>query len=255
MSQNPESDKHRNKAAKVIISPSGKELLITSGNRWKFRNAVQSDRTGRYSRVQKDIVLALIDLTNEGFGEDPSKWGYAYPSFPLLAKKAGCCERAAKENVGKLEDKGVLTVRRSAGKRASGKSGEGGGGGRDNENMYFLRDWEVFGRVGNGEPIKFTKDGLISAAWMNKMIHGVDDSEAENASGVLVDYWRWSEDEVKPAIDALGFDEFELDDEIDIFIKSHRGERKLEWNNDWLAWINIPEVRARQQDRVRRRVG
>ncbi|GEC47296.1 hypothetical protein ACK28Q_06190 [Bradyrhizobium japonicum] len=257
MSQTFQKNKNSNDnttPAKIITSPNGKELLITPGNRWKFRNAVQSDTSGRYSRLQKDITFALIDLTNEGFGEDRSKWGYAYPGFPQLAERAGCCLRSAKKNIGMMEDKGLLIVRRSAGKRASGKRGKGGGGGRDNDNEYFLNDWEVYGRVGNGEPVKFTKEGLISAAWMNRQISGVDDSEAENESGVLVNFWEWNKDEFKPAVDMHGFDENELDEEIDFFIKHHGGERRLDWSPDWLAWIKTREVHARQQERVRQRI-
>ncbi|XUJ32268.1 hypothetical protein ACQ5SK_26915 [Bradyrhizobium japonicum] len=51
-----------------------------------------------------------------------------------------------------------------------------------------------------------------------------------------------------------GFDENELDEEIDFFIKHHGGERRLDWSPDWLAWIKTREVHARQQERVRQRI-
>ncbi|WP_038378648.1 helix-turn-helix domain-containing protein [Bradyrhizobium elkanii] len=135
----------------VVISPDGVHIQITAGNKWKFNRAVQRDVTGLYSRLQKDIMTILIDSTNEGFGSDRSRWGYAYPGFERLAAECGCTRRAVIENIAKLEQKKVLTVKRSAGKRASGKRDQGGGGGRNKSNMYFLRGWNEFGRVENGD--------------------------------------------------------------------------------------------------------
>ncbi|GEC59553.1 hypothetical protein ABIF38_000299 [Bradyrhizobium japonicum] len=142
----------------VITSPDGVRIQITAGNKWKFNRAVQRDVTGLYSRLQKDIMTILIDSTNEGFGSERSKWGYAYPGFDRLAAECGCTRRAVIENIAKLEQKKALTVKRSAGQRASGKKDRGGGGGRNKSNMYFLHGWNEFGRIENGERETVNRD-------------------------------------------------------------------------------------------------
>lgn len=125
------------------------EFRVTAGSKWKFTRAVQRDP--RYSKLQKQLLTVLIDMTNEGRHDDESRWGYAYPGYDKLAAECGCTRRAAIENVAKLEEKGALKAHRSAGQRASGRKGHGGGGGRDNANLYFLCDWTEFGRVENSE--------------------------------------------------------------------------------------------------------
>ncbi len=108
-----------NRPVQVITSPEGVKIQITAGNKWKFTRAVHRAGKKQYSELQKQIMTILIDLTNEGYGPDLSKWGWAYPSFVKLAAECGCTPEAAKSNIKKLEAKGVLTVKRSAGKRAS----------------------------------------------------------------------------------------------------------------------------------------
>jgi hypothetical protein len=145
------STKKINSEAPILRSPDGVEFRVTAGNKWKFNRAVQRDGTGRYSKLQKQIMTILIDSTNEGFGDDRSKWGHSYLGYESLAAECGCTVRAAIENIAKLEEKNVLTVKRSAGQRASGKKGHGGGGGRNKSNLYFLQGWNEFGRVENSE--------------------------------------------------------------------------------------------------------
>lgn len=148
--------KSKFKPVATIESPDGVLFRVTQGNKAKFNRAVQrhaeylpASNVLLYSKLQKQLMTILIDSTNEGFGDDRSKWGYAYLSFKKLAAECACSEKAAKENVQKLEEKGVLTVLRDAGLRASGKKGCGGGGGRNKTNRYFLHGWNEFGRVEN----------------------------------------------------------------------------------------------------------
>ncbi|MDA9542286.1 hypothetical protein ACM41_39960 [Bradyrhizobium sp. CCBAU 21362] len=143
------SAKKINSDAPILRSPDGVEFRVTAGSKWKFTRAVQRDP--RYSKLQKQLLTVLIDMTNEGRHDDESRWGYAYPGYEKLAAECGCTRRAAIENVAKLEEKGALKAHRSAGRRASGKKGHGGGGGRDNGNLYFLCDWTEFGRTENSE--------------------------------------------------------------------------------------------------------
>src|SRR6266436_2155272 len=103
MSENTRKNKHNDSTASIITSPDGVRIQITAGNKWKFNRAVQRDVTGRYSKLQKDIMAILIDSTNEGHGEDRLKWGYAYPSFERLAAECGCTPEAVKKNIPKLE--------------------------------------------------------------------------------------------------------------------------------------------------------
>ncbi|MCW2358853.1 MULTISPECIES: helix-turn-helix domain-containing protein [Bradyrhizobium] len=153
-----ENNRSDNNTDSVITTPDGVRIQITAGNKWKFNRAVQRDVTGLYSRLQKDIMTILIDSTNEGFGSDRSRWSYAYPGFERLAAECGCTRRAVIENIAKLEQKKVLTVKRSAGQRASGKKDQGGGGGRNKSNMYFLHGWNEFGRLENGERETVNRD-------------------------------------------------------------------------------------------------
>lgn len=143
------SAKKINADAPILRSPDGVEFRVTAGSKWKFTRAVQ--RNPRYSKLQKQLLTILIDMTNEGRSDDKSRWGYAYPGYDKVAAECGCTRRAAIENINKLEEMGALKVHRSAGQRASGKRGHGGGGGRDNANLYFLCDWTEFGRAENSE--------------------------------------------------------------------------------------------------------
>lgn len=143
------SEKKINSDAPVLRSPDGVQFRVTAGTKWKFTRAVQ--RNTGYSILQKQLLTVLIDTTNEGRIDDQSRWGYAYPGYDKLAAECGCSRRAVIKNIAKLEEKGALKVHRSAGQRASGKKGHGGGGGRDNGNLYFLGGWTEFGRAENSE--------------------------------------------------------------------------------------------------------
>ncbi|MBR0789892.1 helix-turn-helix domain-containing protein [Bradyrhizobium manausense] len=144
-----QSAKKINSDAPILRSPGGVKFRVTAGSKWKFTRAVQRDP--RYSKLQKQLLTVLIDMTNEGRNDDESRWGYAYPGYDKLATECGCTRRAVIENITKLEEKAALKVHRSAGQRASGRKGHGGGGGRDNANLYFLCDWTEFGDTENGE--------------------------------------------------------------------------------------------------------
>lgn len=71
---------------------------------------------------------------------------------------------------------------------------------------------------------------------------------ASHPQGFLAVDWTWDEREFQPAIDLLGFDEYELDAEIDRFAKHHQGERRHDWNPIWLDWIQALHSR-RSSDR------
>lgn len=66
---------------------------------------------------------------------------------------------------------------------------------------------------------------------------------ASHPQGLLAQDWTWNDREFRPAIDLLGFDEFQLDAEIDRFIAHHRGERRHDWNPVWLEWIQALNTR------------
>lgn len=66
---------------------------------------------------------------------------------------------------------------------------------------------------------------------------------ASHPEGFLAGDWWWDDKEFQPAIDLLGFDEYELDAEINRFIKHHRGERRHDWNPAWLEWIQTLNAR------------
>ncbi|MET4324450.1 hypothetical protein ABIB80_000255 [Bradyrhizobium sp. i1.15.2] len=175
------------KPALIIESPDGVPFRVTQGNKAKFNRAVQrsaqrlpGSNVPLYSKLQKQLMTILIDSTNEGFGDDRSKWGYAYLSFRKLAAECACSEKAAKENVQKLEKKGVLTVLRDAGQRASGKKGCGGGGGRNKTNRYFLRGWSEFGRVENGNLETVTADHRMEKTVTATLGNGNGDARKGN---------------------------------------------------------------------------
>ena len=70
---------------------------------------------------------------------------------------------------------------------------------------------------------------------------------ASHTQGVLAGDWTWDDREFQPAIDMHGFDDDELEDEIDHFIEHHQGERRHDWNPGWLKWIQAPKVHVRRR--------
>ncbi|MHC2583018.1 helix-turn-helix domain-containing protein [Bradyrhizobium diazoefficiens] len=180
------------KPATIIESPDGILFQATQGNKWKFNRAVQRDSTGTYSKLQKQLMTILIDSTNEGYGDDRSKWGYAYPSYVTLAAECGCTAKAAKENIQKLEEKGAVTVLRAAGERASGKKGRGGGGGRNKPNRYFLHGWNEFGCVENGNPQTVTANHRMEKTVTAKRGNG--NGHAGNGNSRAGNGARWLPD-------------------------------------------------------------
>ncbi|MHC2409371.1 hypothetical protein ACVJGC_001962 [Bradyrhizobium diazoefficiens] len=85
-----------------IESPDGIRILISTGNKMKFRNAIHADR--ELPELMKSILYFLVDKTNEGYGDDPRRFGWAYPLPSTIAKNCGCSERAVWDNLVALED-------------------------------------------------------------------------------------------------------------------------------------------------------
>jgi hypothetical protein len=67
--------KGNSKQTPIIESPDGIRIQISNRNKMKFRNAVHADT--QLAEMMKSILYFLIDKTNEGFGDDPQKFGFA----------------------------------------------------------------------------------------------------------------------------------------------------------------------------------
>lgn len=170
-------EKKSNLKPTPIIKPYGVELQITAGNKLKFITAVQSAPKRELSDLQKRLYIRMIDKINEGRGDDPERYGHAYPNFLTLARECGCTVSAAKNNIAALET-GVMKGRKRAdGTREADKViperwrikvkrlGERGKGGAGRFNMYWLPLWNVFGAVDSDQ------NGL------RETVHGEDRSE------------------------------------------------------------------------------
>jgi hypothetical protein len=153
MSENTRKNKRSNDTGSIITSPDGIPIRITAGNKLKFITALQNAPTAELGDIQRRIYARLIDKTNEGYGDDPERYGHAYPSFETLAKECGCTKRAVMENIAALET-GVTKNGRIIPERWRIKvkrKGERGKGGAGNVNMYWLPPWNEFGAVENSE--------------------------------------------------------------------------------------------------------
>ncbi|GEC14655.1 hypothetical protein [Nitrobacter winogradskyi] len=130
----PKKSTKSNSETPVITSPDGVQIQITAGRKWKFcRHYMRSDRTP----LQKNIMIVLIDMTNEGTGENAARFGLAYPSIETLAKETGSSKSGVKKGLDGLKALGDLKL---MGEKKSQ-------GGRDKVNEYWLPGWNEFGLI------------------------------------------------------------------------------------------------------------
>lgn len=181
------ADKKSNFRPTPIIKPYGIELQITAGNKLKFITAVQSAPKKELSDLQKRLYIRMIDKTNEGYGDDPEKYGHAFPNFQTLAKECGCTVSAAKNNIAALETGAMKGRKRADGTMEADKiiperwrikvkrKGERGKGGAGRFNMYWLPLWNVFGALDGDE------NGPLET------VHGDDRSETVHEKTVHED--------------------------------------------------------------------
>ncbi|MGY4333555.1 hypothetical protein ACVWWG_007972 [Bradyrhizobium sp. LB7.2] len=144
MSQNQQKSN-----APIIQSPDGIQIQISNSNKMKFRNAVHTDT--ELAEMMKSIIYCLIDKTNEGYGDEPQKFGWAYPLPKTIAEHCGCTERAVRTNLTALEDgvtkNGVTIPERWRMRVNRHGQARGKGGGRNKADWYFLDAWHEFGAV------------------------------------------------------------------------------------------------------------
>ncbi|UPK32142.1 hypothetical protein IVB18_28030 [Bradyrhizobium sp. 186] len=143
------TQQYKKSNAPIILSPDGIRIQISNSNKMKFRNTVNAD-TG-LAEMMKSIIYCLIDKTNEGYGDEPQKFGWAYPLPKTIAEHCGCTERAVWDNLTALEDgvtKNGVTIPERWRLRVNrhGKA-RNSGGGRSKANWYFLNAWREFGAV------------------------------------------------------------------------------------------------------------
>jgi hypothetical protein len=190
MSNSKKSKRNNSEPTPIIESPDGVRIQVTQGNKLKFITAVQSAPKAELSDLQKRLYFHMIDKTNEGFGNDTEKYGYAYPNFQTLAKACACSERAAKENIAALEtgimnghklrdgskgaDKIIPDRWRIKVKRESERS-KGGAG---NVNRYWLPLWNEFGAV-DGKGASHSPSKLVSIVGAGSFI---DEANGESIS-------------------------------------------------------------------------
>ncbi|WP_441281149.1 hypothetical protein [Tardiphaga sp. 862_B3_N1_1] len=92
--------------------------------------------------LQKVIVTVLIDLTNEGFGDDERKFGLAYPTLENLMVETGSSNGGLNKALDQLA---AMDVIRIGAEKAPGAKKRPGG--RNVCNRYWLPGWNIFGAV------------------------------------------------------------------------------------------------------------
>lgn len=144
-----------------IESPDGIRIQISTGNKMKFRNAIHADR--ELPELMKSILYFLVDKTNEGYGDDPQRFGWAYPLPSTIAKNCGCSERAVWDNLVALEDgvtkSGVIIPERWRIRVNRHGQQKRKGGGRNKRSWYFLNAWHEFGAV--DKPAGYKRTGKL----------------------------------------------------------------------------------------------
>lgn len=157
-------DSKDNSKPTPIESPDGIRIQVSTANKMKFRNAVHADR--ELPELMKSILYFLIDKTNEGYGEDPRRFGWAYPLAETIAEHCGCSERAVWDNLGALEDgvtkSGVTIPQRWRVRVNRHGQKKRKGGGRNKRSWYFLDAWHEFGAV--DKPAGYKRNGKLHHA-------------------------------------------------------------------------------------------
>lgn len=156
-----DKSKGSSKQAPIIESPDGIRIQISVSNKMRFRNAVNAD--AKLPKMMKILLNFLIDKTNEGYGDDPRMFGWAYPLPKTMAQYCGCSERAVWNNLGALEDGvtkdgKVIPERWRIRVNRHGQT-KGEGGGRNKNSWYFLNAWHEFGAV--DKPGAYRRSGKL----------------------------------------------------------------------------------------------
>ncbi|MCK1366432.1 helix-turn-helix domain-containing protein [Bradyrhizobium sp. 62] len=149
----PQMPEENNKPAsdntRVIKTPEGDEIEITSGRKLQQMRAFARDPD--ISDAQFRALVCIVDRLNEGKeGTDQSLWGSAYPTPETLAKDIAKDERAARRIVKELRD-GQRETRSKSGVRSlvpckavlkveNRKTQDG----HDDFNLMRLRSWGAF---------------------------------------------------------------------------------------------------------------
>jgi hypothetical protein len=149
------------KPTPIIESPDGIRIQISTSNKMKFRNAVHADRD--LPEMMKSILYFLIDKTNEGYGDEPQRFGWAYPLPKTIAEHFGCTERTVWTNLVALEDgvtkRGVTIPERWRIRVNRHGQMKRKGGGRNKRSWYFLSAWHEFGAV--EKPADYKRTGTL----------------------------------------------------------------------------------------------
>lgn len=148
MSQSLSGSTIRPKETPIIQSPEGVKIQVTVANKLRFQKAVRADR--ELPSLMSKIYCYLVDKTNEGYGDDETKFGWAYPAPKTIAEACGCDVRSVWNNLRWLEDgktsKGTVVPERwRINVKRHGEKGRAGG--RNKNNRYFLPAWHEFGAV------------------------------------------------------------------------------------------------------------
>ncbi len=81
---------------------------MSKPTRAHIRVALDLTRSDTYTRLTPIAVKVLLLIWHYQL----TKLGYAAPSIPRLARRAGCSERSVRYAIRDLEDHGVITVDR-----------------------------------------------------------------------------------------------------------------------------------------------
>lgn len=150
MAQNATKYKHSNDnraETSVIRSPDGVDIKITAGAKWKFARSVMRDPS--VTDLQCRVLSVLIDKSNEGYGNDPTLFGYAYLSVPAIAAACGerdvrTIKRVLKElRTGEIVDQRTGNIKEV--RKIWLKVVGDGKKGRSAVNRYWLFGWNEFG--------------------------------------------------------------------------------------------------------------
>lgn len=156
-----DKNKGRFKTTPIIESPNGIRLQITTSNKMRLRNAINAD--AKLPEMMKSILGCLVDLTNEGYGNDPRKFGWAYPLPKTIAERCGCSERTVWSNLtalesGKTKDGVVVPERWRVRVNRHGQT-KGEGGGRSRNRWYFVEAWHEFAAI--DKPAGYVRRGKL----------------------------------------------------------------------------------------------
>lgn len=137
----PQNTKKSKSEVPIITSPDDVKIQITAGRKLKFiRHVMQNTKR---TALQKNVLAILIDRTNEGFGDDTSKHGLAFPSLLTLTDDVGASYSGVRKILDQLIELGDIRKIGEKEKR----------GGKDDVNHYWLSGWNEFGAVAANRPL------------------------------------------------------------------------------------------------------